>query len=1576
MDRMGIVANYVIYTYDWFLEESIDQIINNVDKIFIARTLNPWFGSPCDLAKTNKVLNELKNKYGDKLELFEGIFKTEQDQRNYLLNISRERGYNGALIIDADEIFLNEAFEKILKYISQNRSNALYCPYYTFIKDASFVVAPPYEKGLFYVNLNEKDLKFTWGRKLSISSDIINEDVPFILHFSYIRETDEDILQKINNFTHANDINWREWYIKNYLMFNKELKNFHPTDPERWRSLELFDIERFPKKLLEKLRKNGKLFYHDYVINNKDLKLHLGCGNNRLKGYINIDLYTTSDLRLDITDLRYFDDNSVNEIFMNAVFEHLYNFQQLPALKEWWRVLKPGGKLIINSIPDFDIYAKAYFDKLKGNWSKIVDLEEIFRYTHGAYNDKNFFAQLHKDIFNKPKIEKLINEAGFEIEEIKNVSWNDEPIPCNINVVARKKCKNETKLDYSLNVSIIIPVFNNLNLTQRCLDSIIRNTQNESYEIILVDNGSTDGTKEFLRELGDKKITPLFLNENKGFVEACNLGAKIARGKYLIFLNNDTEVTPKWLEPLIQTMESNSECGAVGSKLIYPDGRLQEAGGIVFSDGHGWNYGRGMDPSDPRFNFIREVDYCSGAALMVRRSLWDEIGGFDSRYAPAYYEDTDLCFEIRKRGFKVYYQPKSIVLHHEGKTAGTKLQSGFKRFQEINRKKFIEKWKNELQKQYPNHPRNVIDASDRQTNKNILVIDAFLPFYDRASGSLRLFHILKLLKKLNFHITFIARNGSLENQYRPILEEMGIEVYAGDYEAMRAAGFKNNSFKLIHYDHLFKYRSYDFALIEFWEVANYYIPIIRKLSPQTEIIVDSVDIHFIREIREAELKQNSELMKKAQHNKEKEIAVYREADRIWVVTEPDKKAILNLIGNKPIDIIPNIHKSIEYIKTYEETSDLLFIGNFNHPPNRDAIQFFCAEIFPIILRKLPDVKLYIVGNNPPEEIKALSSNQIKVTGYVSDLSPYFKKSRISVNPLRYGAGMKGKIGEALSWGLPVVTTSIGAEGMDLVDGEEALIADSPEEFSQKVIQLYQDPNLWKKLSDNGKRKVEANWTPEVIREKLEDIFEFKKLQTQENLVSIIIPVHNQLGYTKKCFENIFQYTDVPFELIIINNGSNDETLSYLKEIGEGKQSVAGWAFLAGENGEIKGKRFGRKNGKKKKKFKKDFNCKRFKVISNRENLGFAAGINQGIAEAKGNYILLMNNDVIVTPGWLSRMLSVAEKKTKIGLVGPLTNYVTGPQKMEKVDYDPITLNGLTKFAEEFAQKNEGKVRTHYVLIGFCLLIKRSVVEKIGGLDERYGLGNFEDIDFCFRAHLAGFESVIAEDCFVHHFGHKTFLGLGMNYNENLRKNFEIFKKKWGIPEEVDYEADYDLGWILTQKFNPVKHHFPVTRDRLSISQAEELFHLGDEDGAKILLQKILFFDPKNIEGLNDLGVICFHQGEIDQAVSYFTQVLELDRNHYEAIENISQCLIRKGKFQEAIPWLKKALSIHPGDEKLLNSLANCFIQIEDFLNAEEVYKTSYQINNQQPHVINILQQLERLKTLESQKHSGLRDCEK
>jgi len=250
-------------------------------------------------------------------------------------------------------------------------------------------------------------------------------------------------------------------------------------------------------------------------------------------------------------------------------------------------------------------------------------------------------------------------------------------------------------------VSIVIPVFNKALYTYNCLLTLQACDTEISQEIIIVNNASTDETAALLAQGRFKIINN---SENKGFVQACRQGAEIANGEFILFLNNDTQVMPGWLSHKLKVMDNDPSVGITGSKLIYPDGRLQEAGGIIFNDASGWNYGRLQDPTFPQFNQSRAVDYCSGASLMIRKSLWEQLGGFDMRYAPAYYEDTDLCFAARQAGYKVFYCHDSEVIHHEGITAGTDINSGYKAFQAINHEKFRDKWQAVLATHLPPPP--------------------------------------------------------------------------------------------------------------------------------------------------------------------------------------------------------------------------------------------------------------------------------------------------------------------------------------------------------------------------------------------------------------------------------------------------------------------------------------------------------------------------------------------------------------------------------------------------------------------------------------------------------------------------------------------------------------------------------------------------------------------------------------------------------------------------------------------------------------------------------------------------------
>ncbi|MFT4615106.1 MAG: GT2 family glycosyltransferase [Bacteroidia bacterium] len=620
--------------------------------------------------------------------------------------------------------------------------------------------------------------------------------------------------------------------------------------------------------------------------------------------------------------------------------------------------------------------------------------------------------------------------------------------------------------------SIIIPVFNNWLFTYACLKSIFDHTQG-SYEIIVVDNNSTDVTAQMLSSMqGIRVIT----NEsNEVFVNACNQAADEAKGEYLLFLNNDTEVTAGWIEALLEPF-LDPETGIVGAKLIYPDGTLQEAGGIIWTDGSGCNYGHGEDPESPEYCYRKAVDYCSGACLMITQKLWRELGGFDQRYAPAYYEDTDLCFAARDRNYKVIYQPKAQVIHFGGASAGKKTNSGFKRFQDINREKFVDKWRTVLDENHYPGGAHLNRARERNGEKQILVIDHYAPAFDKDSGSLRMLGILEILQEMGYKVFFWPEILAYDAKYTSKLQDIGVEIYYGD-----------RSFKKFIKEHG---PNLDAVLLSRPNTAKKYIHLVKHYS-SAKTIYDTVDLHFLREQRQADLelrvaeKQVAE--KQVAKSRALEFFLANETDATLVVSPVEKEILAKEKFGDKVAVVSNIHSLEPCINAFEDRRGLMFIGGFVHPPNEEGILWFVDNVLPLVREKIRNVHLTIVGSNPTERLKAITNKHITVTGYVEDVSDHFSNSRISISPLLYGAGVKGKIGQSFSFGLPVVTTSIGAEGMNLTDGVNALIADNEVDFANQVIKLYNDKSLWQTLSTNSRKVIEKQFSRATIRAALEQV---------------------------------------------------------------------------------------------------------------------------------------------------------------------------------------------------------------------------------------------------------------------------------------------------------------------------------------------------------------------------------------------------------------------------------------------------------------------------------------------------------
>nr|WP_295469457.1 class I SAM-dependent methyltransferase [Mesorhizobium sp.] len=604
-------------------------------------------------------------------------------------------------------------------------------------------------------------------------------------------------------------------------------------------------------------------------------------------------------------------------------------------------------------------------------------------------------------------------------------------------------------------VSIVIPVYNQIEYTLRCIDAIKVNTADIEYEIIVVDDGSTDMTQAVLSARVD--INYIRNEHNVGFIESCNVGLSRAANHYVCFLNNDTEVLSHWLSALVDTFELHPGVGLAGSQLIYPDGRLQEAGGIIWEDFSGWNWGRLEDPDNPRFNYARRADYISGAAVLLPRALAIAIGGFDPEFTPAYGEDSDMCFRLRTLGLSTVYQPLSRVIHYEGLSSGTDVTKGVKAYQAVNAEKLKQRWAHIL----PHHGANGLDpdrAVERGCLGRILVLDQITPEPDKDAGSITSLELMLALRNLGYKINFVpCSNFTYLTDYTDLLGGSGIESVL--YPWAKSVD-----------DHLRQVGDvYDAVVIFRVNTAVEHLDTVRKLAPRAKVIFHNSDLHFLREER-ARAVANTAIAERrlsSEDTKRTELAIIEKVDVSVVHSHFEADLLAESVPGAQVVVFPWVYEPRGPGPSFEDRADIVFLGGYRHYPNVDAFLHYVQDVDPLLHERLPGMKFHAIGSNPTREMKALTSSRIVIDGFVEDLLPVLNTARLMLVPLRYGAGLKGKIVTAMAHGLPVITTSVGAEGMALVDGEDVLVADTPQAIADAVTRVYTDPLLWKRLAQNG-----------------------------------------------------------------------------------------------------------------------------------------------------------------------------------------------------------------------------------------------------------------------------------------------------------------------------------------------------------------------------------------------------------------------------------------------------------------------------------------------------------------------------
>lgn len=810
-------------------------------------------------------------------------------------------------------------------------------------------------------------------------------------------------------------------------------------------------------------------------------------------------------------------------------------------------------------------------------------------------------------------------------------------------------------------VSIIIPVFNKVEFTRQCLDALYTHTKTDvPFEVIVVDNASTDGTPQYLQSVQAQhpNLRVVTNAENTGFAHACNQGAQAAAGKYVLFLNNDTEVQPGWLAAMLNTPADYADADVVGSKLLFPDGTIQHAGVVIVRDMKknipvsAWHIGYRHQDS-PTFNRARSLQAVTAACMLVKKTVFEEVGGFDEAYWNGY-EDVDFCLKVGQAGYGIYYQPESVVIHYES-------QSGNERHvhEDANLQLLQERWVGKIVPDYVRHT-----SGDIHPTTSIIIVTY------NSEASIRMC-LDSVLENTRAAATVVVVDNASTDNTRAILAEYGkrITTILND-ENLGFSAACNQGINATDGDFVVLLNP-DTLVTPGWlrQLLAHFKPDVGAVGPLSDYVAGQQKFQlYLPEDRPPKLNLQSLLEVLRRHN--------------------DGKAV--------------------------ETK--LLIG-------------FCMVLSRAALNEvgLLDESLFL-GNDDLD-----ISWRLRNAGY---------KLLVATDTFVHHEGQ----------------VSFKTEAKSKTD---ALVQQSTDRLYEKLVAHYGEGNVPPPMELWG-----INWfTPGQARFRKKNI---PTAETPAGLTSIIILVHNRLELTQTCLTSIARHTTEPYEIIIVDNGSTDDTPAFLTQYRAKHPNV--------------------------------------RVIRNEENVGFAAGNNQALALARGEFILFLNNDTVVSPGWLSGMLQVLHEHPHTGIVGPVSNNVSGPQRLAEVPYQ--NMDEFETFATNWAAQHHGESIVFPRLVGFCLLARRTVIDRIGGWDERYDIGNYEDDDFCMRVAVAGFDARIAKSVFIHHMGGQTFKALEIDYRAQIEKNWQLFTAKWHIPDTVRRGENY-IPAVLSQSFAPDEIFVPI-----------------------------------------------------------------------------------------------------------------------------------------------------------------------
>ena len=847
-------------------------------------------------------------------------------------------------------------------------------------------------------------------------------------------------------------------------------------------------------------------------------------------------------------------------------------------------------------------------------------------------------------------------------------------------------CMNPRATTSPPTVSIIIPVFNKCDLTMQCLQALAESTTKTAHEIIVVDNASADATPQRLAEIRAANLRVIRNETNRGFAGACNQGAAAARGKFFLFLNNDTIPVQGWLEPLVDEMRANANVAMAGSKLLYESGLVQHAGVAFARETRSpFHPHRLLRMDDPRVNVRRELQAVTAACVLVRPKVFQDCGGFKEDYRNGY-EDLDLCLEIRKRGGVIVYQPKSIVIHLESQTPGRM------KFDNENRALFFSRW------------------------SNTILADEDAYYFD---GGMRI----------------IGRKEAHS-------EEARLTRFASDAEKRQ------------------------------WSVV-------------------------------------AQCQRLATAGKFDEVKQTLAAMDSW----PADAAVRRWAGA----LCQHLNLPEVAAKHYQA-----------------ALQLTDAPALRVQTDAAP------AAGTAPAKWEAMARAGFRALR---------KGDFVAAQTALETALLRGAPPKLVLPAWQRAAKSAGSS--DAAATQQALLAlPRVDKFSVEILgaaSAAEFPNR-----DGRQDGCSPDDCPTTQA-------------TPVPLASIIILALNQLEHTKKCVESLVAFTRNPFELILVDNGSTDGTAEYFAKLRSLHSNI--------------------------------------KVVTNRSNRGFAGGNNQGLAIAQGELLVLLNNDTIVTPGWLEGLTAPLLADKSIGLTGPVSNRVSGPQQIPS-DYTDD--EAMLQFARAWSAQNADQTLPANRLVGFCLAFRRDVLDAIGGLDEKFGSGNFEDDDFCLRAKFAGFNSRIARSVFIHHTGSQTFKGAKIDYRDAMLRNWNYFINKWQFGPAASLERGYP---IPTSK--PESLALKVALPELNTTHSTEATNNWQENAPQPA--PVFTSEPAAAAKLGNLAAAkeAFNQRDLAAAWKAATEAVRVRPFHPEAFLLLAEIALAAGDGTSAKTCAQRARDLAP-----------------------------------------------------------------